>query len=162
MPRPSTPPSTPSSARTERSTLSDDSTPPIFIVLDTGTTVDVDGNSWPTAVIDAADHPEVADLARVHAVEGIGDIQTEALRLPMQAEDGTDIITVLLGVRITRPVLCAFALAFSLPAQRHVLDEAADAGHLMLASTPPDRVASDQPLWLAIDLDATSLRAALG
>lgn len=107
-------------------------------------------------MIDASDHPEVRDLPRVHAVEGIGDIRTEALRIP---GDGGELV--LLGVRITRPVLCAFALAFSLPWQRHVLDEAADAGHLMMATTPPDRVASDQPLWLAIDLDATSLRAAL-
>jgi len=57
--------------------------------------------------------------------------------------------------------LCAFALAFSLPTQRHVLDEAADVGNLMVATTPPEQVASDQPLWLAIDLDATSLRTAL-
>lgn len=140
----------------ERSVLNSESTPPIFPVLDTGTTVDVDGGNWPTAVIDASDHPEIQDLPRVHAIEGIGDIQTEALRIP---GDGGELV--LLGVRITSPVLCAFALAFSLPAQRHVLDEAADAGHLMVATTPPDRVASDQPLWLAIDLDAASLRAAL-
>jgi len=157
----------PSWATPDRPALSDDatppseSTPPIFAVLDTGTTVDVDGGSWPTAVIDASEHPEVRDLPRVHAVEGIGDIRTEALRIPASAilDDTGELV--LLGVRITSPVLCAFALAFSLPAQRHVLDEAADAGHLMVATTPPDRVASDQPLWLAIDLDAASLRSAL-
>lgn len=125
-------------------------------MLDIGTTIDVDGNSWPTAVVDAVEHPEIRDLPRVHATEGIGDIRTEALRLPVEGGD-----LLLLGVRITRPVRCAFALAFSLPAQRLVLDEAAQAGHLMVATTPPDRVASDQPMWLAVDLDATSLRAAL-
>lgn len=141
--------------------LSAEDTPPIFPVLDTGTTVDIDGGNWPTAVIDASNHPEVQDLPRVHASEGIGDIRTEALRIPGDAlEDGTGEL-VLLGVRITSPVLCAFALAFSLPGQRHVLDEAADAGHLMVATTPPSQVASDQPLWLAIDLDADSLRSAL-
>ena len=152
--------------------MTNDATPPIFVVLDTGTTVDVDGGHWPTAVIDASDHPEVRDLPRVHAVEGIGDIQTEALLLPGHVFDGLDETNeqpaseqpgdlLLLGVRITSPVLCAFALAFALPAQRHVIEEAADAGHLMVATTPPEGVASDQPLWLAIDLDAESLRSAL-
>lgn len=128
----------------------------MLLVLDTGTTIDVDGAEWPTAVVDASDHPAIADLPRVHATEGIGDIRTEILRLPIDDAD-----VVLLGVRLTRPVLCAFALVFSLPAQRHVLDEAADKGNLMVATTPPTRVASDQPLWLAIDIDGEALRSAL-
>jgi len=131
-------------------------TPAIFPVLDVGTTIDIDGNPWPTAVIDATDHPEVRDLPRVHATEGIGDIRTEALRLPTEEGD-----LLLLGVRVTRPVLCAFALAFSLDAQRPILEQAAEAGHLMVATTPPTSVADDQPLWLAIDLDPDALRTAI-
>ena len=50
----------------------------IFAVVDIGTTIDDDGRQWPTAVIDADGHPEITDLARVHAIEGIGDIATEA------------------------------------------------------------------------------------
>lgn len=135
----------------------DSSSPLIFPVLDVGTTIDVDGNPWPTAVIDADDHPEIRDLPRVHATDGIGDIRTEALRLPTENGD-----LLLLGVRVTRPVLCAFALAFSLEAQHPVLAEAAEAGHLMLATTAPSTVTSDQPLWLAIDLDGDALRTAIG
>lgn len=131
-----------------------DTTPPIFPVLDTGTTIDIDGAEWPTVVIDASDHPEVRDLPRVHATEGVGNIRTEALRIPGQAAD-----LLLLGVRVTQPVRCAFALAFGLPAQRHVLLESAEAGHLMLATTPPGRVTSERPLWLALDIDRDALRS---
>jgi hypothetical protein len=129
----------------------------VFPVLDTGTTIDVDGAGWPTVVIDASDHPEIRDLPRVHAVEGVGDIRTEALRIPGATGD-----LLLLGVRITRPVHCAFALAFGLPGQQHVLLEAAEAGHLMVATTPPSQVTSNRPLWLAIDLDRDAIRAAVG
>lgn len=107
-------------------------------------------------VIDASRHPEIRDLPRVHASEGIGDIRTEALRV---AGDTADLL--LLGVRISRPVRCSFALAFELGAQRHVLQEAAEAGHLMLATTPPAHVTSDRPLWLAIDVDGAALRSAI-
>lgn len=134
-----------------------DGTPPIFPVLDTGTTIDVDGVEWPTAVIDASERPDIRDLPRVHAVDGVGDIRTEALRVPGATGD-----LLLLGVRVTRPVRCAFALAFGLPQQRHVLIEAAEAGHLMVATTPPSRVTSDRPLWLAIDLDRDAVQEAIG
>lgn len=130
--------------------------PTILPVHSTGATIDDDGEHWPTAVIDAANHPDVADLARVHATEGIGDITTEALLVPI--ENGH---VLLLGIRVTRPVTCAFALAFSLPAQRQVLDEAADAGHLLLATTPPEAAIDERPLWLAIDIDGSSLRQVL-
>ncbi len=48
------------------------SEPPVIPVIDVGTTIDEDGTRWPTAVIDASDNPEVADLARVHATDGVG------------------------------------------------------------------------------------------
>ncbi len=130
--------------------------PPVLPVVDIGTTVDADGVRWPTAVVDASHNPEVADLARVHATDGVGDVSTEALCLPW-AEGHL----FLLGVRITTPVTCAFAMAFSLPAQREVLDDAAEAGQLVIATTPPEDAATHQPLWLALDLDTTAFRDAL-
>ncbi len=132
------------------------SEPPVIPVIDVGTTIDEDGTRWPTAVIDASDNPEVADLARVHATDGVGDITTEALCLPWA--DGH---LFMLGVRVTKPVLCAFALAFSLPAQREVLDDAAETGQLVIATTPPEDAATHQPLWLALDLDREPFQAAL-
>ena len=129
----------------------------VFPVLDAGTTIDADGERLPTVVIDAGGHPEVADLARVHAVEGIGEIATEAVAVPA----GEGAWRFLLAVIISTPVRCSFVLEFALPPHRRVLDEAAAAGHLVIATTPPERAAADQPLWLAIDLDARSLLDAL-
>ncbi len=130
--------------------------PPVLPVIDVGTTIDADGTSWPTAVIDAMDNPEVADLARVHAVEGVGDITTEALCIPW-AEGHL----FLLGVRITTPVTCAFAIGFSLPAHREALEDAAKQGQLVIATTPPEEAATHQPLWLALDLDTDRMIEAL-
>ena len=129
----------------------------VLPVLDAGTTIDADGERLPTVVVDARGNPEVADLARVHAIEGIGDIATEAVAVP--AGDGA--WRFLLAVIISTPVRCSFVLEFALPPHRRVLDEAAAAGRLVIATTPPERAAADQPLWLAIDLDARSLLDAL-
>ena len=137
--------------------MSDDVEIVVLAVLDAGTTIDADGEHLPTVVIDASGHPEIADLARVHAVEGIGDIATEAVAVPT----GDGVWRFLLAVIISTPVRCSFVLEFALPPHRQVLDEAAAAGHLVIATTPPERAAVDQPLWLAIDLDARSLLDAL-
>lgn len=129
----------------------------ILPVLSTGVTVDATGERHPTVVVDASGRPEIADLARVHAVEGIGDIATEAAAVPI----GDGIWRFFLAVIISSPVKCTFVLEFALPSDRHVLDEAAAAGRLVIATTPPERAGLDQPLWLAIDLDAGALAGAL-
>lgn len=132
----------------------------ILPVLETGTTIDSTGVELPTVVVDASAHPEIADLARVHAVEGIGDIATEAAAVPT-GDDASATWRFFLAVIITSPVQCAFVLEFALPADRRVLDDAVAVGHLVIATTPPERASVDQPLWLAIDLDARSLADAL-
>ena len=126
------------------------------MVLDVGVTVDTDGVTWPTAVIDATNHPEIADLARVHAIDGVGDIATSALCVPSGSGH-----LFLLGVRITTPVSCAFAVGFSLPTQRQALEDAARRGQLVIATTRPEDAAVDHPLWLALDLDTDQLLASL-
>lgn len=129
---------------------------PLLPVLDMGTTVAVDGERLPTVVVDTADHPEVADLARVHAIEGIGDIATEAICVPVG--EGHQL---LLGVRVTIPVRCTFALGFTLPMHRPVINDAAATGQLVIATTDPTRAADDQPHWLAITIDQSRLAATL-
>ena len=96
-------------------------------VLSTGVTVDATGERHPTVVVDASGRPEIGDLARVHAVEGIGDIATEAAAVPI----GDGIWRFFLAVIISSPVKCTFVLEFALPSDRHVLDEAAAAGRLV-------------------------------
>ncbi len=129
----------------------------ILPVLETGVTVDVIGEQLPTVVVDASGFPEIGDLARVHAVEGIGDIATEAAAVPIG--DGT--WRFFLAVIISAPVRCTFVLEFALPTDRLVLDDAAAAGRLVIATTPPERAELDHPLWLAIDLDPSALTGAL-
>ena len=117
---------------------------------------DADGTAWPTVTLDVSEEPAVADLARVHAVEGIGDVRTTARRI--DSDDGT---VFLVGIALTRPVTAAFAIAFSLPAHDPFLRAAATAERLVLATTDPGRADQDRPLWLAIDLDAPAFLAAL-
>ena len=53
---------------------------PIFVAQEIGHTL-IDEDVWmPTVVIDVTQAPEIADLARVHSVEGIGDVSTHAIR----------------------------------------------------------------------------------
>ena len=144
---------------------------PVFAVADIGMTLDADGGYWPTAVIDVGPGDEaIIDLARVHAVEGVGDIRTEAAALALAPEQVTEEATHLfvLAIMVTSPVRCTFGISFVLPAQGRVLSEAAEHGHLVIATTSPDEVnaAVDDPgaippLWLAIDIDADLLARAV-
>ena len=120
----------------------------IFQVLSSGHTLVADGRQLPTVVIDAADVPAVADLARVHAMEGVGDIWTEAVR-------SGDVLA--LGIKMTTPVTATFAIAVDLRVHRAVLEDAARCGSLVIAHTDPAEVVDDQPSWLAIDLDGPAL-----
>lgn len=126
------------------------SRPPLR-VLDIGIAYGDDGTAYPTAVLDAAHRPDVLDLPRVHAIEGIGDLTTSLT--PVAGG-------VVLTVRLTRPVRAEVAIRFDLPAHRAVLDGAARAGHLLLATTPPQPDAVHPP-WLAVDVHGPSLLAAL-
>jgi hypothetical protein len=104
-----------------------------------------------------ADRPDVADLARVHSFEGIGDLVT----FVDSTGDG-----LVLTVELTRPVVARFAVRFLLPEHWAVLADAALAGHLLLATSPPGAPQSlnpvaPNPVWLAIDLDGARLAAVL-
>lgn len=124
----------------------------VFVARDVGHTITADGASTPTVVIDVAGHPEIADLARVHAVEGVGDVTSVAMR------DGD---LVLLGVRLSVPVVAMFAVAFSSVVHGEFLAEVAAAGELTIATTDPDLAVDERPLWLAVDIDGSALLAAI-
>ena len=125
---------------------------PLFVAQEVGRTL-LDENTWmPTVTIDVSQSPEVADLARVHAVEGIGDVSTHALR-----EDDT----VLLGVQLSSPVQAMFAVVFSYSLHQEFLKEVADAGSLVFATTATELAHEDRPLWLSVDIDGHALRQTL-
>ena len=122
---------------------------PLFVAQEIGHTL-LDANTWmPTVTIDVSQSPEVADLARVHAVEGIGDVSTHAIR-----QDDT----VLVGVQLTSPVQAMFAVVFSYSLHQEFLKEVADAGSLVFATTATELAHEDRPLWLSVDIDGTALR----
>ena len=125
---------------------------PLFVAQEIGHTL-LNEDTWmPTVTIDVSQSPEVADLARVHAVEGIGDVSTHAIR-----QDDT----VLVGVQLTSPVKAMFAVAFSYELHREFLNEVADAGSLVFATTATETAQEDRPLWLSVDIDGTALRQTL-
>ena len=122
---------------------------PVFVAQEIGHTF-IDENVWmPTVTIDVSESPEIADLARVHAVEGVGDVNTHAIR-----QDDA----VVIGVRLTTPVEAMFAVAFSYALHREFLNEVADAGSLIFATTDAQTAHEDRPLWLSVDIDGNALR----
>jgi hypothetical protein len=122
---------------------------PLFIAKEIGHTL-VDENIWmPTVTIDVSQSPEVADLARVHAVEGVGDVSTHAIR-----QDDA----VVVGVQLTSPVQAMFAVAFSYALHREFLNEVADAESLIFATTDTGSAREEHPLWLSVDIDGAALR----
>ncbi len=121
---------------------------PLFVAQEIGRTL-VDEDKWmPTVTIDVSQSPEVADLARVHAIEGVGDVSTHAIR-----QDDA----VVLGVQMTSPVRAMFAVAFSYAQHREFLKDVAEAGALIFATTDVENAHDDQPLWLSVDIDGSAL-----
>ena len=125
---------------------------PLFVAKEIGHTL-VDENVWmPTVTIDVSQSPEVADLARVHAVEGIGDVSTHAIR-----QDDAIVV----GVQLTSPVQAMFAVAFSYALHREFLNEVADAEFLIFATTDTGSAHEEHPLWLSVDIDGAALRQSM-
>ncbi len=122
---------------------------PLFIAQEVGPPLIGETVWMPTVTINASQFPEVADLARVHAVEGIGDVSTHAIR-----QDDS----VVVGVQLTSPVQAMFAVAFSCALHREFLNEVADAKSLTFATTDAGSAHEEQPLWLSVDIDGDALR----
>ena len=125
---------------------------PVFVAQEIGHTF-IDENVWmPTVTIDVSESPEIADLARVHAVEGVGDVNTHAIR----KDDA-----VVIGVRLTTPVEAMFAVAFSYSLHREFLHQVADAGTLVFATTNTETAHQERPLWLSVFIDGAGMYQAL-
>jgi hydrogenase maturation factor len=121
----------------------------VYVAQEVGRTLS-DGNVWlPTVTIDTSQSPEVADLARVHAVEGIGDVSTHAIR-----QDDTVVVV----VQLTSPVQAMFAVAFSYSLHAEFLKDVADAGSLIFATTDTGSAHEEHPVWLSVDIDGDALR----
>ncbi len=121
-------------------------------VVSTGWTMsEIDGelHALPSVALDVAKRPDVEDLARVHATEGIGEIRT----LATPAGGGN----VRFDVVITSPVQCHLAFIVD-DVHQAVLDEAAKQETLVLATGDPSIVGAT---WLAVNIDGDALQAVL-
>jgi hypothetical protein len=133
-------------------TIGDFVSVPVFVAQEIGRTF-IEENVWmPTVTIDVSESPEIADLARVHAVEGIGDVSTHAIR-----QDNS----VVVGVQLNSPVQAIFAVVFSYSLHRDFLHEVADAGTLVFATTNTQTAHEERPLWLSVNIDGDALHQTL-
>src|SRR3989442_13206153 len=78
-------------------------------------TVDPRQAELPIAYLDCATRPDVADLARVHRLEGDGDQVATWTFLMAPGVPGVRSLAVL-DLRLDRPVRCPFSIAFQMAA----------------------------------------------
>lgn len=126
---------------------SDNETAVPLPVLSVGATL-VESNgetvALPAVVVDASGRADVADLARVHETEGIGNVRTLAVR----NDENID-----LSVVLTSPVICSFTLQFEAADTTGFLASVCAASSMVIATGQPD---SGQ-LCLAVDIDGQAL-----
>lgn len=125
--------------------------PPPLPVQSVGWTMsEIDGQmmSLPSVALDTVGRADVADLARVHAIEGIGDIRT----LATPAEGG-----VRFDIVVVSPVRCHLSFVVS-NEHRSILEHAAREESLVLATGDPSTV---DETWLAVNIDGPALTAVL-
>ncbi|MFM7127585.1 MAG: hypothetical protein ACKOYO_12090 [Actinomycetota bacterium] len=123
-------------------------------IVSAGTTIDTDGVSFPTVVVDVSERPDVGDLARVVAFEGVGDLTTSG-EVGLDP-NGRSVIR--LVARATSPVAVEFSLVFPMPAYAELLGDAATMGCLVIAAATGDPPEVDTSDWLGLDVDALALR----
>ena len=111
--------------------------------------IEADGEVLPAVVLDAAGRPDVADLARVHAVEGMGDLRSGVGLYDVGPRSDW---LVRVEVLVDDPVRCRFHLVLDAGEGQALLAAAADRGALAIGCDPPERSG-----WLAVHVDAEAL-----
>lgn len=134
----------------------DASHPPVGAVLrvvSAGTTLDDEGRTFPTVVIDVSEHLALAGVAHILATDGVGDLATSAA-LALDAEGRRSVVVT---ITATTPVATEFSIGFAMPGFARLLYEAADAGCLVVACAigdPPEVLGNT---WLGVDVDGRAL-----
>lgn len=90
----------------------------------------------PLVLVDAAKRPDVADLVRVHQLEGDGDIETRWRYYLSQS-----FAKAVLDVEMSAPVRTSFALCFDLTEHFEALADMAEAGTLVMTTSTPTMLA---------------------
>lgn len=131
---------------------------PPLVIRSAGTLLDHAATSYPTVMVDASGRPDVADLPRVVAAEGVGDLTTHAE--PMIGPGGRRLLR--LRMSMSRPVGVEWSVDFHLPEFTDFLTLAAECGCLVFAfgGDDPGAPSSDSG-WLGVDLDASAVSSIL-
>jgi hypothetical protein len=86
----------------------------------------------PVVFADLSRRPDAADLARVLALEGNGDVRSVWHTLTYADGSGVAVVS----LRSLRPVRCRFRLAFDLVRDRAILGRIAAAGGMLVTPAP--------------------------
>lgn len=116
-------------------------------------TIEADGEVLPAVVVDAGARPDVADLARVVAVEGVGDLRSGVGLYDLGPRDDW---LVRIEVALDAPVRCRFHLVLGPEDGAALLAAAGAAGALAIGCEPPERSG-----WLAVVVDPAPLAPVL-
>jgi hypothetical protein len=118
----------------------------------------------PAVEVDVRDRPDVADLPRVHAMEGPGRIHASARLFRRRSaltswgrsrRRGAGPRLVRIDTVVSSPVNCTFAVVLDLARHRHVLRHIASSHSLVLATTSgPDLTGAR---WLSLSLDGDAI-----
>jgi fructose-1,6-bisphosphatase/sedoheptulose 1,7-bisphosphatase-like protein len=68
---------------------------------------------------------------------------------------------VVIGVQLTKPVQAIFAVVFSYELHQEFLNDVADTGSLIFATTDTEVAQQESPIWLSVDIDGDALRQAI-
>jgi hypothetical protein len=109
---------------------------------------DVEGRLVPAALLDVDERPDVADLPRVHATEGIGDLRCSVSVGDDPSGNGQRLAFI---VAVDHPVRCRFALGLGWGSNQEWLRAVSASGCLVLGfgdGTGP---------WLSLNIDRRRL-----
>ena len=116
-------------------------------------TILADGQPLPALVLDARDRPDVADLARVHELEGIGDLRSGLGVFDLGPRRDW---LVRFELAVDHPVRCRFHAVLGLDDAAPLLRQAGAAGSIAVGTEPVD-----ESRWLAVHVDPDRLAAVL-
>lgn len=123
-------------------------------VMSTGFIVDPDDGATVAAmVLDTTDRPDVADLARVHAAEGVGDVRCG---LGVFDLGPPECWLVRLEVAVDHPVQCRFHTVMDWVGHRQWLASVVDGGSVAVGA------GVDAEHWLRLNVDPSLVAPVLG
>lgn len=117
----------------------------------------------PIAYLDCRRRPDVADLARVHRLEGEGDQVATWTFCLAPGVPGVESLAVL-DLRLVRPVRCRFSIAFEMISHAAILNAIVKAEKLIVAHRDPTAAESYREILIGtvgFDVPGDQLRQAL-